>query len=181
MPIGYKNFFSSSNYSGVCGACSWDVKTLPRSPSWRGAVEMFCLVDASRVQESVVCRRLGRFGQAFFRLRPLLFVARLCALRARSFFGAQLQVAPHQLLAYDSRFSNYVSRYRGCGRGARSKRDAGTNHTRNCERLRERERSARNVAKIKELASSRFNVLTLRPFNDSLRPQEHGCVVGRRS
>ena len=141
MPIGYKKFFSSSNYSGVCGACSWGVKTLPRSPSWRGAVEMFCLVDASRVQENVVCRRLGRFGQAFFQTATASFRSAAVRITRTIVFGAQLRSRPTKSLAYDSRFSNYVFPLpRPYGRGARSKRDAGTSHTRNSERLRERER-----------------------------------------
>ena len=140
------------------------IKTLPRSPSSRGAVEMFCLVEPQGCRKALFVDVWADLVKPFFRLRPLLFIARLCALRSAIAFGAQLRSRPTKSLAYDSRFSNYVSRYRGCGRGARSKRDAGTSHTRNSERLRERERSARNVAKSKELASSRFNVLTLRPL-----------------
>ena len=112
MPIGYKKFFSSSNYSGVCGASSWGIKTLPRSPSSRGAVEMFCLVEPQGCRKALFVDVWADLVKPFFRLRPLLFIARLCALRSAIAFGAQLRSRPTKSLAYDSRFSNYVSRYR---------------------------------------------------------------------
>ena len=153
MPSGYKNFFSSSNYGGVCGASSWGIKTLPRSPSSRGAVEMFCLVEPQGCRKTLFVDVWADLVKPFFRLRPLLFVARLCALRARSFSARNCGRASDQIAGL--RFPILELRFplpRRCGRGARSKRDAGTSHTRNSERLRERERSARNVAKSKELA-----------------------------
>ena len=104
MRIGYKNFFSSSNYSGVCGACSWGVKTLPRSPSSRGAVEMFCLVEPQGCRKALFVD-VGPIWSSLF--------SDLCALRSTIAFGAQLRSRPTKSLAYDSRFSNYVSRYRG--------------------------------------------------------------------
>jgi hypothetical protein len=139
------------------------LKTLPCSPSSRGAVEMLCLVEPQGCRKELFVD-VGPIWSSLFSDCGRFFRSAAARITRTIVFGAQLRSRPTKLLASDSRFSNYVSRYRGCGRGARSKRDTGTNHTRNSERLRERERSARNVAKSKELASSRFNVLTLRPF-----------------
>ena len=89
------------------------IKTLPRSPSSRGAVEMFCLVEPQGCRKALFVDVWADLVKPFFRLRPLLFIARLCALRSAIAFGAQLRSRPTKSLAYDSRFSNYVSRYRG--------------------------------------------------------------------
>ena len=135
-----------------CEACFWGIKTLPRSPSLRGAVEMFCLWSL-RVQENIVCRRLGRFGQAFFQTATASFRSAAVRITRTIVFGAQLRSRLRQIAGL--RFTILELRFplpSRCGREARSKRDAGTSHTRNSERLRERERSARNVAKSKELA-----------------------------
>ena len=108
MPIGYKNFFSSSNYSRVCGACSWGVKTLPRSPSSRGTVEMFCLVEPQGCRKALFVDVWADLVKPFFRLRPLLFRSAAVRITRTIVFGAQLRSRPTKSLAYDSRFSNYV-------------------------------------------------------------------------
>jgi hypothetical protein len=94
MPSGYNNFFSSSNYDGVCGASSWGIKTLPRSPSSRGALEMLCLVEPQACRKTLFVDVWADLVKPFFRLRPLLFVARSCALRARSFSARNRGRAP---------------------------------------------------------------------------------------
>ena len=65
------------------------------------------------MQENVVCRRLGRFGQAFFQTATASFRSAAVRITRTIVFGAQLRSRPTKSLAYDSRFSNYVSRYRG--------------------------------------------------------------------
>ena len=144
MPSGYKNFFSSFNYSGVCRACSCGFAALP--PPFCGATWR-CFVSWSlKGKENVGCRRLGRFGQAFFRTATTRFVAR-CAHYAHDHFQHATAVAPQQIGAYDSRFSNYVSRNCGIVEEELDHKRCGTNRTRNSARLREPERLARSVAK----------------------------------
>ena len=124
------------------------------------------------MQENIVCRRLGRFGQALFQTATASFRSAAVRITRTIVFGAQLRSRLRQIAGL--RFTILELRFplpSRCGRKTRSERDAGTSHIRNSERLRERGRSARSVAKSKELASSRFTFLTLLPFNYSLRPQ----------
>ena len=121
---------------------------------------MLCLVEPQTCRKTLFVDVWADLVKPFFRRRPLLFVARLCASRARSFSARNCGRAPPNrwLTIPDSRITFPLPRR--CGRGAGSKRDAGTSHTRNSERLRERERSGRMSLKARNsrvsFASSRI-------------------------
>ena len=81
------------------GACSWGIKTLPRSPSSRGAVEMFCLVEPQGCRKTWFVDVWADLVKPFFGLRPLPFRSAAVRITRTIVFGAQLRSRPHQIAA----------------------------------------------------------------------------------
>jgi hypothetical protein len=76
---------------------------------------------ASRVQENVGCRPLGRFGQAFFQSAAASFRSAVVRITQHDRFRRTTAVAPHQIAGL--RFPILELRFplpRRCGREARS-------------------------------------------------------------
>ena len=65
------------------------------------------------MQESVVCRRLGRFGQAFFQTAAASFHSAVVRITQRDRFRRTTAVAPHQIAGLRFPILELRFRYRG--------------------------------------------------------------------
>jgi hypothetical protein len=72
---------------------------------------------ASRVQENVGCRPLGRFGQAFFQSAAASFRSAVVRITQHDRFRRTTAVAPHQIAGFRFPILELRSRYRGVAEG----------------------------------------------------------------